>query len=129
MNTARAMASHLKIFQVDQSPPHLIVTPSSQGASFRYAELQMECNFVRTLVADASCTFLVIDLSNMDYFGSEFIGALIMLGRERKNRGGKVAICAANDNMYEVLKGMSLFKLWPYYPTRDEAMTALVNGQ
>lgn len=119
------MADHLKIFTVDKSPPHLIVIPNGQGASFRYADLQMECNFVRTLVADSSCLFLVIDLSNMSYFGSEFIGALIMLGRERKNRGGKVAICSANDNMYDVLKGMSLFKLWPYYATREEAMAAL----
>jgi len=115
------MARHLKIFSVEKTPPHLFVTPNGQGASFRYADLQMESNFVRTLVADAACPYLIIDLSNMTYFGSEFIGALITLGREKKNRGGKVAICAANENMYDVLKGMSLFKLWPYFPSREEA--------
>ncbi|MBB02017.1 MAG: STAS domain-containing protein [Rubinisphaera brasiliensis] len=118
------MARHLKIFSVEKAAPHLYVTPNGQGASFRYADLQMESNYVRTLVADAKCPYLIIDLSNMTYFGSEFIGALITLGREKKNRGGKVAICAANDNMYDVLKGMSLFKLWPYYASREEAVAA-----
>lgn len=119
------MAGHLKIFHVEKAPPHIFVTPNGQGASFRYADLQMESNFVRTLVADTTCPYLVIDLSNLSYFGSEFIGALILLGREKKNRGGKVVICSVNENMHEVLKGMSLFKLWPYYETREQAIEAL----
>ncbi len=123
------MASHLKIFQVEKLPPFLYVTPSGQGASFRYADLQMESNVVRALVADASCAHLIIDLSNLDYFGSEFIGALILLGREKKNRGGRVAICAANESMHDVLKGMSLFRLWPYYDTREAAAEALTAAQ
>ncbi len=61
----------------------------------------------------------------MDYFGSEFIGALVsMLLREVKNRGNKAAFCAANAQMLQVLQNMSLFKLWPHYQTRDEAIAA-----
>ncbi|HCS50317.1 STAS domain-containing protein [Rubinisphaera sp.] len=122
------MARHLKIFEVVKEPPCIFVTPLGQGASFRYADLQMESNSVRTLVADQTVPLLIIDLKNMNYFGSEFIGALITLGREKKLRGGKVAICSANPNMYDVLKGMSLFKLWPYYETREAAIAGL-NGE
>lgn len=119
------MASHLKIFKVDKDPPCIYITPFGQGASFRYADLQMEANSVRTLVADADCPYLIIDLSELDYFGSEFIGALILIGREKKNRGGKVAICSASKNMFDVLKGMSIFKLWPYFEDRETALTTL----
>ena len=118
------MASHLKIFHVEKTPPHIFVTPNGQGASFRYADLQMESNYLRTQVADTACPYLIIDLSNMNYFGSEFIGSLIILGREKKNRGGKVVICAAQPNMYDVLKGMSLFKLWPYHESREAAINS-----
>lgn len=119
------MASHLKIFSVDKEPPCIYVTPAGEGASFRYADLQMEANTVRALVADAACPYLIIDLSKLDYFGSEFIGALILIGREKKNRGGKVAICSANKNMHDVLKNMSLFKLWPYFEDRATALETL----
>ncbi len=121
------MARHLKIFEVEKVPPCIYVTPVGQGASFRYADLQMEANTVRALVSNADYSALIIDLSRLDYFGSEFIGALIIIGREKKNRGGKVAICSANDNMHEVLKNMAIFKLWPYFEDRATALEALLN--
>ncbi len=119
------MVRHLKIFEVEKDSPCIFVTPVGQGASFRYADLQMEANTVRTLVSAPEFTTLIIDLGRLDYFGSEFIGALIIIGREKKNRGGKVALCNANDNMYEVLKNMAIFKLWPYYEDRAAAVEAL----
>ncbi|MCA8987622.1 MAG: STAS domain-containing protein [Planctomycetaceae bacterium] len=122
------MAKHLRIFLVEKEPPTVFVTPNGQGASFRYADLQAESNIVRTLVADQATPHLIIDLSNLNYFGSEFIGALITLGREKKLRNGKVAICSASDNMHEVLKNMSLFKLWPYFETREKALESFQQG-
>lgn len=121
------MVSHLKIFGVEKDVPYIYITPAGQGASFRYADLQMETNSVRTLVADSDCPYLIIDLSQLDYFGSEFIGALITIGREKKNRNGKVAICSASENMHDVLKNMSIFKLWPYFEDRATASKELLN--
>jgi len=123
------MARHLRIFQVEKQPPCIFVVPKSQGAGFRYSDLQMESNSVRAIIADGTVPNMIIDLSGMNYFGSEFIGALITIGREKKLRGGKVAICAANSNMKEVLKNMSLFKLWPYYATREQAVEALTANE
>ncbi len=119
------MATHLKIFRTETVEDHLVLIPQSEGASFRYADLQMEGNYVRTMVADKKYRGLIIDLSNMNYFGSEFIGALITIAREKKNRGGKAVVCGAAPQMLEVLQNMSLFKIWPYYPTREDAVAAL----
>lgn len=121
------MAKHLKIFKVETLDADFILCPQSDGASFRYADLQMEANYVRTMVANPNYKHLTIDLGNLDYFGSEFIGALITIAREKKNRGGQVAVCNAAPQMLEVLKNMSLFRLWPYYATRQEALDSL-NG-
>jgi anti-anti-sigma factor len=119
------MPSHLKIFRTETVEDHLVLIPQSEGASFRYADLQMEGNYVRTMAADKKYRGLIIDLSNMNYFGSEFIGALITIAREKKNRGGKAVVCGAAPQMLEVLQNMSLFKIWPYYPTREDAVAAL----
>ncbi len=119
------MAKHLRIFRVDSLEDFLVITPQSEGASFRYSDLQMEGNVVRTMAADKKYKALIINLELMNYFGSEFIGALITIAREKKNRGGKAVVCQATDQMREVLGNMSLFKLWPYYATIDDAVIAL----
>ncbi len=119
------MARHLKIFCLEPDGPDLVLVPTAEGASFRYADLQMEANYVRTTVATQGVRHLVVDLSQMKYFGSEFIGALITICREKKNRGHKVAVCSAVEQMREVLEDMSLFRLWPYYETRAAAMDAV----
>ena len=65
---------------------------------------------------------LVIDLENLNYFGSELIGVMIRLARGVTNVGGKSAFCGATPRMLEVLEGMRLTKLWPIFGTRAEAL-------
>lgn len=119
------MVAHLKIFQVSQTGPTLVVTPTGDGSAFRYQDLQLEVNAIRSHLGQGKATNLIIDLHEMDYFGSEFIGALVSMAREVRNRRGKAFMCDATPQMLEVLKGMSLFKLWPYYESLQEAMAAI----
>ena len=81
-------------------------------------------NAIRGHMMKPGTKHLVIDLVKMDYFGSEFIGALVSMLREVKTRGNKACLCCANAQMLGVLQNMSLFKLWPHYVTRDEAIAA-----
>lgn len=119
------MLKHLKIFQIRQIDNMLVVTPKGDPGSFRYNDLHREANSVRDLLMNPQIVGLVINLQNMEYFGSEFIGSLVSMAREVKNRNGRAAICQANPQMVEVLQNMSLFKLWPYHPTEEEALAAL----
>jgi anti-anti-sigma factor len=64
---------------------------------------------------------LVVDLSNMNYFGSELIGVLIRLARGVTNGNGRAAFCGPSVKMLEVLEGMRLTKLWPIFASRDDA--------
>lgn len=116
---------HLKIFRVQQLENTLIVTPQGEGSAFRYQDLHLETNAVRAKLAAPEIRNLIIDLSQMSYFGSEFIGALVSLLRETRTRKGKACICAASPQMMQVLQNMSLFKLWPYYETLDQASAEL----
>jgi anti-anti-sigma factor len=116
---------HLKIFQVNQLDKTLIVTPQGEGSAFRYQDLHLETNAVRARLTSPEIRNLIIDLSQMSYFGSEFIGALVSLLRETRTRQGKACICSASPQMLQVLQNMSLFKLWPYYETKDQATAEL----
>jgi anti-anti-sigma factor len=116
---------HLKIFDVNQLGPTLVLTPEGDASSFRYRDLQAEANSVRSHLLKPEVRNLVVDLTRMNYFGSEFIGAIVSMLREVRAKGGKACFCAATDQMLQVLQNMSLFRLWPYYATREEALAAV----
>lgn len=116
---------HLKIFKVELIDNTLVVMPHGDGSSFRYNELHIEANAVRARLAKPGVQNLVLDLSEMDYFGSEFIGSLVSMMRETRIRGGKSCFCSATPQVLQILKNMSLFKLWPYFGTREEALASL----
>lgn len=116
---------HLKIFLVENQGPTVIPTPQGDPSSFRYRDLQAETNSVRTHMAKPENLNLVVDLCNCQYFGSEFIGALMSMMREVRGRKGRCAMCGATEQMRLVLQNMSLFRLWPYFETRDDAVNSI----
>lgn len=117
---------HLKIFLVEQTGPTVILTPQGDPSSFRYRDLQAETNSLRSHMGRPENLNLIVDLCNCQYFGSEFIGALVSMLREVRGRKGQAALCGATEQMRAVLMNMSLFRLWPYYETRDVALAAIV---
>lgn len=119
------MVRHLKLFDVQQTGGTVVVSPRGQGSGFRYQDLHVESNVVRNHLLKTPKCNLIVDLGEMDYCGSEFIGSLVSMLRETRNRGGLALFCSANPHIHKVLDNMSLFKLWPYHPTRDDAMQAI----
>jgi anti-anti-sigma factor len=115
---------HLKIFQLDQVGDTLVVTPHGEGSAFRYQDLHLEANTIRGLITRNQIRNLLIDLGQMSYFGSEFIGSLVSMLREMRTRRGQAAFCGASPDMAQVLESMGLFRLWTNYPTREEAIQA-----
>lgn len=117
---------HLKIFQVERLNDTLVVKPRGEGSVFRYQDLHLETNVVRSQLSQTPpLRGLIIDLSEMEYFGSEFIGSLVSLLRETRVRKAKGCFCAASPQMLQILQNMSLFKLWPHFATREEAQAEL----
>ncbi len=116
---------HLKIFNVEKLGEALIVTPVGEGSAFRYQDLHLETNAVRGYLSQPDVRLLVLDLKMIDYFGSEFIGALVSMLREMRTRGRKACFCNGNEQVQQILKNMSLFKLWPLYASREEALSEL----
>jgi len=121
------MADFHRILKVKQSGTTLIVIPEGNGLGFRYNDLHKETSAVRRMLAQSGVADIVIDLGKLNYFGSEFIGALIQLARTTTNSGGRAAICNASDRMRQVLVNMNLHTLWPYFDTRAEALQSLAD--
>ena len=111
-----------KIFAVDCDGSTLVVIPQVEGSGFRYQQLHIEANSLQRKFEMKQFSNLVVDLSNLNYFGSELIGVLIRLARTVTNGNGQAAMCGPSPKMLEVLDGMRLRKLWPIFASRDEAL-------
>jgi anti-anti-sigma factor len=110
------------IFKIDPVANTLVVVPMADDCGFRYQQLHIEANSLQRKFEMRAFQHLVIDLSNLNYFGSELIGVIVRLARAVTNFGGRSALCSPSPRMLEVLESMRLMKLWPIFATRAEAL-------
>ena len=69
---------------------------------------------------------VVIDLSQTQFFGSSFIEALFRGWNKLKTRpDAAFVLCGLTDYCREVLEVTNLNRLWPTYPDRAAAISAL----
>ena len=69
---------------------------------------------------------VVFDLSRVDYFGSMFLTVLLRCWKLTTARGGMMVLAGVSNHAKELLRITSLDMIWPIYPTRREALEALL---
>ena len=111
------------IFRLEVDGTTLIIVPLVEGAGFRYQQLHVEANALQRKFEMKQFVNLVVDLSNLNYFGSELIGVLIRLARTVTNGNGRAAMSGPSQKMLEVLETMRLTKLWPIYASLEDALS------
>ena len=116
------MPESSKVFVTERDGDTLIVVPHGDGLGFRYADVQIEASNIHRVLGGTDVANLAIDLEQLDYFGSEVIGVFITMAREASNRGGKTVMSNATKKMRHVLQSMKLFRLWPHFSSRVEAL-------
>ncbi len=118
-------APHNKVFKLERDDDVLIVTPQGDAQGFRYHDVHQESNATLQVLDDTSLRHVIIDFGSKQVLGSIMISVVIKFCRKAGTRGGKAAFCNANPDMLEVLRTMNLERLWPYCPTREDALTCL----
>ena len=69
---------------------------------------------------------IVFDLSQIDYFGSVFLGVLLRCWKMVQAKGGTMALSGVSARAKELLHLTSLDFVWPIYDDRREAVEALL---
>ncbi len=112
-----------KIFPATIAPPVLIVEPRGGIRSAGYQQIQLESNIItQLLITRPALPNLLVDISRADAMDSIVMNAVMVMCRAAK---GKAAICNASSAMLEVLSEISLTKVWPHFPTREDALEYL----
>ena len=79
-------------------------------------------------VGKGSKVTLLIDMSRTTTINSSFIGMLFATGKQLKQAGGQLALCAADAFCSDVMRVVRLNQMFNCYITRDEALEALNSG-
>jgi anti-anti-sigma factor len=69
---------------------------------------------------------IVIDLAQVDYFGSSFLALLLRCWKQVKVRGGLMVLSGVSERSRELLRITSLDMIWPIYAGRREAIESLL---
>ena len=69
---------------------------------------------------------LIFDLTQVDYFGSVFLGVLLRCWKLVQAKGGTMALAGVSGRAKELLHLTSLDFVWPIYASRQEAVEALL---
>ncbi len=113
------------LFAIEYEQEALVVIPTIRSGIFRHAKLHIELNALRYKLLNCTAPHLVLDLSAMEYVGSEVICAVVALARQTESRGGRTALCCATSQMHAALKNLGLSRIWTIYPTREAALAAV----
>ena len=103
----------------------VVVAPKGDAVSFRDSDVVGELNTVLEILDHLGPVDLLIDLSGDDYYGSTIIGAINNMASKVRDAGGRVALCAASQQMLDVIRIMKLDQLWMNFDTRKIALKAL----
>jgi anti-anti-sigma factor len=121
-------ATQSESFRVDRHGDIAVITPSPEVESMSETVIQQAAQMViDSLKADPPAG-IVIDLSEVSYFGSVFLSFLLRCHMRAKQQGSEIVLAGASDRTRELLRLTALDTLWALYRNRAEALEALAGS-
>ena len=115
-------------FRVDRHGDIAVITPASEVESMPEHLIQQAAKVVVASLMSDPPAGLVVDLSEVKFFGSVFISFLLSCHMRVKARGSEVVLAGAGPRIRELLHLTALDTLWALYDTRAEAIEAFAGS-
>ena len=122
MNTQPA--SH-ESFDIQRHGEVAVVTPSARVEEMHETMIEQAARMVIQSLKSDPPAGIVVDLSQVTYFGSVFVSFLLRCHSQARKHGSEIVLAGASEPARELLKLLDLETLWAIYDTRQEAMEAL----
>ena len=123
--TMTADSSNSQSFRIDRHGDIAVIVPSPEVESMSESLIQQAAQLVLAPLKDDPPGGLVIDLTNVDYFGSVFLSFLLRCYTPIKMHGSEMVLAGVSKRIRELLRLTNLDTLWAIYDTRAEALEAL----
>ena len=112
-------------FRVQRHGDIAVITPAPEVESMPENLIQQAAEIVLAPLRKTPPAGMVIDLSQVKFFGSVFISFLLKCHMLAKRHGTEVVLAGASPRAKELLHLTALDTLWAIYDNLDEAMEAL----
>src|SRR4051794_27111667 len=112
-------------FQIERHGEIAIVTPSAKVEEMHETLIEQAARMVVQSLREEPPEGIVVDLSQVNYFGSVFVSFLLRLHSLAKKHGTEIVLAGASEPARELLNLLDLKTLWALYDTRQQAIEAL----
>jgi anti-sigma B factor antagonist len=112
-------------FQIERHGEIAVVIPSSKVEEMHEAMISQAAEVVVNTLKKDPPAGIIVDLSQVQYFGSVFVSFLLRCHVLAKKQGSEIVLAGATEPARELLKLLDLETLWAIYATRQQALDAL----
>ena len=102
-----------------------IIVPSSAIENLQWELIEEASNLLVSPISRLKVPQVIIDLSEVDYFGSVFLSLLLRLERCVRKQGGTMVLAGPSERARELLRVTNLDTIWAIYESRQEALQAI----
>lgn len=112
-------------FQIQPYGDMAVMVPAAEVENLPSSLIEPAAQIVlSTLKADPPA-YLIIDLSQVGFFGSEFISFLLRCHLLVKRHNSELVLAGVSPRIRELLRQTALDTLWAIYDSRDQALKEL----
>src|SRR5437899_10218839 len=115
-------------FRVERHGDIAVIIPASEVESMPESLITQAAELVLAPLRQDPPAGLVIDLSQVKFFGSVFISFLLKCHMLVKKHGSEVVLAGTSDRIRELLHLTALDTLWALYDTRSQAVEAMAGS-
>lgn len=112
-------------FNIERHGEIAVVTPSAKVEEMHETMIEQAARLVVQSLREDPPAGIVVDLSQVNYFGSVFVSFLLRCHALARRHGSEIVLAGASEPARELLKLLDLETLWAIYDSRQEAMDAL----
>jgi anti-anti-sigma factor len=120
-----AESSQSQSFRVERHGDIAVVIPSPEVESMQENLIQQAAQMVLGPLQADPPAGVIVDLSQVQYFGSVFLSFLLRCHMLAKRHGSEIVLAGASERSRELLHLTALDTLWALYDTRAQALEAL----
>ncbi len=115
------------VFTIEQHGDVTVVLASAALENLDPTLVGPAAEFILAPLRGREGPLVVIDLTEVDYFGSVFLQLLLKCWNlVAKREGGQMVLAGVSKRARELLHITSLDMIWPIYASRQEAIEALL---
>ena len=112
-------------FAISRHGDIAVITPAPEVEGMPENLIQQAAGIVLAPLNASPPAGLVVDLSNVSFFGSVFISFLLKCHMHAKRQGYEMVLAGCSPRARELLHLTALDTLWALYDSLDEALESL----